>query len=251
MICKGDHEPRTTAERLRASRSREAALLYEQTFECRRQGYALEVARPIDIIYHARDEKLAGLAGTPAVMRRGDGEEGPSRPITGDSPVSSRNSVGTAQFERPLKVFERSWCCYDTPKRRKWNPRGHVPVPAGSNRCGSAPFRPSSSASLSVMSNGTRGSRLDSVHALTVDCVSCPSSRRKRECRRTNTAMPATTVALSPSRHPALNKGEQRYGVKWAGPPALALTRKEDGAMGAIIISKEEYNRIRQIISTQ
>ncbi|ESL10965.1 hypothetical protein TRSC58_01294 [Trypanosoma rangeli SC58] len=277
--------PPTAAERLRAARRREATALYEQSFERRPRNFvrdlphsgsaaraAFSVGRSgqvheggVSLVQRLIQGEFQAPQNTEIQSRSSTGAVAHDKPPAGGTATESTVTDGTptaiTYFERPLKVLSTKWNSDDTSRRRGWckyRAATHTTtIKSSVNSTNTATrqppplFRSSSAATLRSSVSGAPASNPVADWLKTAPRDRPHSSSSSIMTRNTTVSATATVTTMTP-RIWTTNSGNttvgnrQPQGTVSARPSKAKVHRGEN----ALVLSKEEYQRIRQLVAS-
>ncbi|RNF10897.1 hypothetical protein TraAM80_01281 [Trypanosoma rangeli] len=277
--------PPTAAERLRAARRREAAALYEQSFERRCRSFvrdfplsgsvpsaALSIGRSgqvyegdVSLVQRLIQGEFQALQNTKIQSRSSTGTVAHDKPPAGGTATKSTVTDGTptpiTYFERPLKVLSTKWNGDDISRRPGWCKyraathrtaiKSSVDGTNIATRQPSLLIRSSSAATLRSSVSGAPASNPVADWLKTAPRDRPHSSSSSIMTRNTTVSATATVTTMTP-RTWATNSGTTTVGNRQpqgtiSARPAKAKVHRGDGAL---VLSKEEYQRLRQLVAS-
>ncbi|RNF18164.1 hypothetical protein TcG_05167 [Trypanosoma cruzi] len=261
--------PRTTAERLRAARRRETALLYEQSFDRRRcsfvrgppcLGSAPTMASSVSSDVPLVQQNKGTQGQCTSVIAKSESHE----TVTArDCNVCDSDSLSITLFASPLKVLDRNWSGYNTPRRPDWCMYGagtHKPKKKLSmntvTSTGRQPpllLRPSSAATT-IRSNPTGDllSNRATSRLMTTPRDRPYSSSSSLMTHKTTISTAATvmTMAAGTRRADSFRTTPRRLRSQSTASTRPPMAKGQTGGMGVVVLTKEEIQRLHQLIAS-
>ncbi|EKF30638.1 hypothetical protein MOQ_005548 [Trypanosoma cruzi marinkellei] len=260
--------PRTTAERLRAARRRETALLYEQSFDRRRCSFV----RDPPCLGRAPISASSVSSNAPLVQQNKDtqgqcnsvsAQSEPHETVTArDCNVHDSDSLPITLLARPLKVLDRNWSGYSTPRRPDWcmygagthTPKKNLPMHGVTTASRKPPLllRPSSAATTtrSNLTGGLLSNRATSRLLTTPrDRPYSSSSSLMTHNTTISTAATVMTMAAGTRRADSFRTTPRRLCSHSTASTRPSTAKGKTGGMGVVVLTKEELQRLHQLIA--
>ncbi|RNF26069.1 uncharacterized protein Tco025E_01698 [Trypanosoma conorhini] len=290
--------PPTAAERLRAARRREAAVLYGLSFDRRRRGFVQGPPPPRSAPDAACTLGRGGQVyegDVPLVQRLIQGEfqephdaearhrrssssnndnnnnnntgvvahsNPPGGGAAAESTVTDVSTTPVTYYARPLKILSAKWSGGDTPRRPGWcthsaaaHTRTAKPAVSSSSNAATRTAPPR----LRLSSAATAGSSIGGSKVLSRATGQPTTTTRDRPhsssssvmTRNTTISTTATVTTMAPRARTANGSKTAVGGPQLQGTaPARPSKAKVHPGDGALVLSKEEYQRLRQLVAS-